>query len=273
MPPHIKSDREKYIHSDSVFSEIFSDPKARMATADELISAMDNDGVDISVVLNYGWSSVSLITDINDYILESITRFPKRLIGFCTAPFDDTDAALREIERCVTAGAKGVGEIRPDISSGRDKIQLLKPVCDYLVEHGLIMSTHSSELESHSYPGKGSATPDLLISLLKLNPNLKLVCAHWGGGLHLQTNNPEIKSMLKNTYFDSAASPFLYQPEIYKSMCDAFGADKLLFGTDYPLLKAKRYFSEIKNINLPTQIEQGILGENARRLLGMGKEN
>jgi uncharacterized protein len=272
MPPHIKLNRDKYIRSDSVFAEIFSDPKSILATADELVSAMDSDGIDISVVLNYGWSSASLTTEVNDYILESIARFPKRLIGFCTAKFDDSDFALREIERCIAADAKGIGEIRPDISPGKDKIALLKPIVDYMVKLNLIMLTHSSETSGHYYPGKGSVTTDLLLSLLKLNPNLKVVCAHWGGDLHLQTNNPEIKNILKNTYFDSAASPFLYSPNIYPSLTAAFGAEKLLFGTDYPLLKAKRYFNEIKTLNMPPATEKGFLGENARRLLGMGKE-
>jgi len=272
MPPHIKSNRDKYIHSDSVFAEIFSDPKSRLATADELIDAMDSDNIDISVVHNYGWNSASLTREVNDYILESIARYSKRLIGFCTASFDDVETAMREIERCLAAGAKGIGEIRPDITPGQDKIGLLKPVTDYLAEHNIIMLTHSSEIDGHHYPGKGSATPDLLLSLVKLNPNLKIVCGHWGGGLHLQTGVPEIKNALKNVFFDSAASPFLYPPEIYQSMVTAFGADKLLFGTDYPLLKAKRYFKEIKTLNLPPSVEKGFMGENARRLLGIGEE-
>jgi len=272
MPPHIKANRDKYVHSDSVFAEIFADPKSRLATADELISSMDNDGVDMSVVLNYGWSSASLTREVNDYLLESIARFPKRLIGFCTARFDNSDAALKEIEMCIAAGAKGVGEIRPDITPGKGKIGLLKPLTDYLSERNIIMLTHSSELDGHSYPGKGSATPDLLLSLIKLNPNLKIVCAHWGGGLHLQTGIPEINNTLHNVYFDSAASPFLYPPDIYQNVITAFGAEKLLFGSDYPLLKTNRYLNEIKNLHLPPAVEKGILGENARRLLKLGEE-
>ena len=75
---------------------------------------MDKDGVDVSVVLNYGWSTQSLCTEINDYILESVARYPKRLVGFCSVVPSEDEAALREVERCIKGGAKGIGELRLD---------------------------------------------------------------------------------------------------------------------------------------------------------------
>ena len=44
---------------------------------------MDEAEIDISVVLNYGWTTHELCIETNDYILESVARFPKRLVGFC----------------------------------------------------------------------------------------------------------------------------------------------------------------------------------------------
>ena len=37
FPPHIKKTRDKYIDNDPVFARLFSNPKAKMVTADELI--------------------------------------------------------------------------------------------------------------------------------------------------------------------------------------------------------------------------------------------
>ena len=82
----IKDNRSHYVASDPGFALIYADEKARIATAEELIDSMDRDGVDISVIVNYGWSTRELCVDTNDYILESIARYPGRLIGFCAVP-------------------------------------------------------------------------------------------------------------------------------------------------------------------------------------------
>jgi predicted TIM-barrel fold metal-dependent hydrolase len=115
FPPQIKKNRSKYIDSDACFAILYSSPQARLATADELIASMDEEGIDISVIANYGWTTHELCVETNDYILESIARYPERLIGFCTVQPQSLQAALDEIERCAKGGIKGVGEIRPDL--------------------------------------------------------------------------------------------------------------------------------------------------------------
>jgi predicted TIM-barrel fold metal-dependent hydrolase len=80
--PQIKKDRSKYIDNDPCFTILYSDSKAELATADELIDSMDKEGIDVSVIVNYGWTTHELCVETNDYILESIARYPRRLIGF-----------------------------------------------------------------------------------------------------------------------------------------------------------------------------------------------
>ena len=53
-------------------------------------------------------------------------------------------------------------------------------------EHGLVITTHSSEPVGHTYAGKGSTTPQVLMRFIEnaqAYPNVKIICAHWGGGL------------------------------------------------------------------------------------------
>src|SRR4030043_145558 len=82
VPPRIKEKRDKYL-GDACFSQLYAEPKARMVTSDELITAMDEYEIDKSVILNLGWTSHELCVETNDYILEAITRYPQRHIGFC----------------------------------------------------------------------------------------------------------------------------------------------------------------------------------------------
>ncbi|MFC1860499.1 amidohydrolase family protein, partial [Chloroflexota bacterium] len=82
--PQIKKNRSKYIDSDPSFAILYSDKKAKLATADELIASMDKAGVDMSVITNIGWTTHELCVETNNYILESVARYPRRLIGFGT---------------------------------------------------------------------------------------------------------------------------------------------------------------------------------------------
>ena len=270
FPPRIIEDRSHYIDKDSAFAHICHNEKTKLATADELIESMDRDGVDVSIIANYGWATHELCVETNDCILESIARYPRRLIGFCAVQPLYCDAAIEEIERCARAGARGIGELRPDLqmSDFTDEAHM-KPIVEALRKHRLILLTHASEPVGHVYPGKGSATPDLLYPFITSFPDLTVVCAHWGGGLPFYALMPEVQQAMANVYFDTAASPFLYNPQIYSQVSQLVGADKILFGSDYPLLAQSRLIREIDSADLPEEAKELILHGNARRLLGI----
>lgn len=272
FPPQIKKNRSRYIDSDPCFAILYSNPKAKLVTADELIASMDRAGVDISVILNIGWTTHELCLETNDYILESISRYPQRLVGFCSVQLQSPEAALKEIERCVRGGIKGVGELRPDMQLlDMCDEQLIDPLVDIMKRHGLIMLIHASEPVGHIYPGKGVVTPEVLYPFIVNNPELAIVCSHWGGGLPFYALMPEVKRAISNVYFDTAASPLLYSPRIYEQAVQLVGADKILFGSDYPLLQQERCLKEIESCNLPEDSRNLILAGNARRLLGINK--
>jgi len=274
FPPGIKKNRGNYIDSDSCFAILYSSPDAKLATADELIASMDKEGIDISIVLNTGWTTHELCVETNDYILESIARYPQRLIGFCTVQPRSLGAALDEIERCAKGGIRGVGEMRPDMQllDLMDE-EVMTPFIEVITKHNLILLTHASEPVGHEYPGKGGITPDILYPLITSFPDLTLVCAHWGGGLPFYALMPEVKKAMSNVFFDTAASPFLYNPQIYNQVSQLVGADKILFGSDYPLLAQSRLLKEIESLDLPEETERLILSGNAQRLLGIKGES
>ncbi len=270
FPPQIKKNRSKYIDSDPCFAILYSEKNAKLATADELIASMDKAGVDISVIANIGWTTHELCVETNDYILESVARYPQRLVGFCTVQPHSYEAAITEIERCAQEGIRGVGEIRPDIQlfDLRDE-EVIEPLIKVIRKHKLILLTHASEPVGHNYPGKGTITPDMLYPFITRYPDLTIVCAHWGGGLPFYALMPEVKQAMNNVLFDTAASPFLYSPQIYNQVIQLVGADKILFGSDYPLLAQNRLLEEIRSLDLPEETRDLILSGNAQRLLGI----
>ena len=268
FPPWLRERRDEYAKSDPCFASLYSQPKARIATAEELLASMDEVGFDVSVLLNAGWASHELCVETNDYILDSVSRHPTRLVGFCAVQPLAEDAAITEVERCAKAGAKGIGELRSDVQGFNfaDK-KRMKPLVDAVLKHDLILLTHSSEPVGHAYSGKGSITPDILYSFITAFPKLKLVCAHWGGGLPFYALMPEVASALANVFFDTAATVFLYSPEIFERVSSIIGSDQILFGTDYPLMHQNRVIAQVQSAQLSGEDKAKILGANARKLL------
>ncbi len=268
--PRIKKNRSQYIDNDPCFAMLYSNKEARLATTDELIASMDKAGIDISVIVNTGWTTHDLCVETNDYILESIARHPKRLIGFCAVQPQAPEAAIVEIERCVRGGIRGIGEMRPDMQLfDLGDEEAMQPVVDALRKYKLILLTHASEPVGHDYPGKGIITPDRLYPFITNFPDLTIVCAHWGGGLPFYALMPEVKQAMKNVFFDTAASPFLYSPRVYNQVIQLVGADRILFGSDYPLLAQARLLQEINSADLSEEEKSLILSGNARRLLSI----
>jgi predicted TIM-barrel fold metal-dependent hydrolase len=270
LPPGLRGNRERYLGRDPCFDLLYKDPKAKIATAEELIASMDRDGINVSVVLNIGWSSHELCHETNDYIMEAVARYPTRLVGFCAIQPLAGEKAMVELERCVKGGAKGIGELRSD-TQGFDFTDrgIMEPMAQAAMEHRLIILTHASEPVGHSYSGKGSITPGVLYSFITNFPDLTLVCAHWGGGLPFYALMPEVAKALSNVYFDTAASPWLYRDDIFRQVTEILGVGKVLYGSDYPLMKQSKLVKSIQSLDISVEAKGMILGGNARKLLSL----
>jgi uncharacterized protein len=276
LTPAIKQNRRRYLEKDAAFVSIYSGEKAKIATIDDLITAMDRDEVDFSVVVNYSWTTHALCVETNNGILEGIASYPKRLAGFCGVNSLTDDASLKEIERCAKAGARGIGELRIDLQPlDYTKKDIIKPFAEIAREHSLMVMVHASlmvmvhasEPVGHVYPGKGTATPGLVYAFIQQLKDVPVICGHWGGGLPFYTLMPEVREALENVYYDTAASPFLYRPDIYNIVTQLVGADRILFGSDFPVMAQNRIKDEIKNSELSKEDKEEILANNARRLL------
>ena len=267
-PPHFDSLRASLSARDATFSCLYSNPRARLATADDLVDDMDRDGVDVSVVMGLGWCDRDLAREANEYIIRSVERFPDRLIGFCSVNPGWGSEAVHEVERCANAGTRGIGELHPDTQDfDITDAELLSGFMEAARRLRLPVLLHCSEPVGHSYPGKGRNTPDKVYRFIQNFPDNVIICAHWGGGLPFYALMPEVPRVMSNVYFDSAASPFLYRSEIFSQVSGLVGADRILFASDYPLMRAARALGQVEEACLNQQAREAITGANAQVLL------
>jgi uncharacterized protein len=267
FPPEITANRARYQRDDAWFGLLYENPKATTACVEDLISAMDEAGVDKTVVFGFGWSDHGLCAETNDYTLDAVARYPDRLIGFCNVNPARGDKAVKEIVRCVEAGMCGLGELMPNGQGyALDDVDVMAPIAAVCRSYDIPIMTHTSEPVGHDYCGKGTVGPRTVYRFVQAFPETKVVCAHWGGGIPFYELMPEVKRAMRNVYYDTAASTLLYDAQIFPLMYQLIGK-KILFGTDYSLLHPRIFIDHIRQSGLSEEGQVDVLGENARRLL------
>lgn len=264
FPPGLIAGREKYLPRDERFARLYADPRARMATAEEVVVEMDRTGVALSVVFGFPFRDQGLCREVNDYVLEAVASWPGRLAGLaCVAPREP--GAPAELARCLDGGMRGCGELAPGASAA--DIDGLADVAGLLRERGLPLMLHANEPVGHHYPGKGAFGPEACVTCAAAYPGLKLVFAHLGGGTFLYEAMPELRRTLADAYYDTSALPYLYDTDIYRAVEATAGARKLLFGSDYALLSPSRYLEGLDT--LAPDARAAVCGDNARKVFAL----
>lgn len=269
FPPSMIARREALVRSEPVFGELYADPEARMATAAELLAAMDEAGVDHAVIAGFAWSSETHCRAHNDALLEAARDSGGRLSAFCSVPLGSSAVAAAELARCAAAGARGFGELRAealgvDLRGGQ--------VAEALAEgaqHGLPLLLHASEPVGHAYAGKEGQSLGPLWSFIEAHPEVTTILAHLGGGLPFYAFMPEVAAVFARTYVDTAAVPWLYRPDVYPVLIRLIGGDRILFSSDFPLRHPARDLAVLRSAGIASADLDLILGGTAARLLGL----
>jgi len=268
FPPEIIENRSKYVGDQKWFSRLYGDRSARMASARGLVEEMDRCGVERAVACGFAWDDFDLYVRTNDYIADAVSRFPDRLVGFANVP-PLHPRALEELERCAGMGLRGVGELKP-MGQGfaLDDTDALAPFAGAAAAHSLPLLIHVSEPVGRQYPGKGYTSPGKAYRFARRFPELRLIFAHWGGGLVFYELMPDVHQELANVFYDCSANPYLYDPGIFRLLMDSPAAGKILFASDYPLLKLDDCLGDVRDSGLADPAMEALMGGNAQELLG-----
>lgn len=265
FPEEVVQDRARFLTRDRWFGETFGHPKAITARPEDLIASMDAAGIARSVVCAWPWRDMALCRMHNDDLAEVGRSHPER-ISWLGIVNPTHSGAAAEVARCVELGAVGIGELNAD---GQDfawerprEVAAFAEVCIAL---DLPILIHTSEPVGHLYPGKGTATIAKLLSFLEAFPALRVVMAHWGGGLPLYELMPEVARATQNVVYDSAASTYLYRFDIFPIVERLVGQRRILFGSDYPVLKQRTFLSKTLASGMSEAAIPDVLGANAMR--------
>ncbi|MCL4540901.1 MAG: amidohydrolase family protein [Chloroflexi bacterium] len=260
FPPEIIAHRASWCIRDAWFGALYASPKARLSTAEDLIASMDKAQVTTTCVHAFGWKDTGAGKFHNAYLLDSARRFPGRILSFAyaTPHYIPADLAL----------FSGIGEWMPDgqgfsLAHHQQLASVLEAA--YLLDLPVLI--HTSELTGHYYPGKGTVYPQLIVALASAFPNNQFIAAHWGGGLPFYELMPEVRDQLKRVFYDTAASSLLYDTAIYPLIEQIGLQHKVLWGSDFPLIRQERDIARIHNATISATFRGLLLGTNAYTLL------
>ena len=260
FPPDVVLKREEFWRRDGWFGALYRAPTAKIATAEDLIAAMDRSGVAVSVVLAFGWHDGALGRMHNAYLLDAARRYPGRLVPFAHVAPDDADPDLD--------GFAGIGEWMPEGQGFTlDEHGRLAAQLGAARERNIPILSHVSEPVGHAYPGKSNVTPAQIWRLARAFPNNRFIAAHWGGGLLFYELMPKVRQDLQNVWYDTAAGRLLYAETIYAAALRVLSPEKILWGSDFPVLSQRLDLRALRRVGLDDAAQQAILGGNCRALL------
>lgn len=266
LPPSIIQARSEYMAADRWFGLLYASPRSRLASAPDLIASMDRAGIDAAVCFGFGFRDNEICRRCNDYVLEAAAQWPDRIIPLAVvSPAEE--GGIREAQRCLDAGAAGIGELMPDGQEFSLQDERLTTLIQMLEAANAPLMLHVNELVGHRYPGKGQVGPEDTYALANAHPGLKLILAHWGGGLPFYELMPCARGALTNVWYDTAASPLLYDDRIF-SLVARWAPNKVIFGTDYPLLTQRHFIDRVLSLEIPAKELQAMLASNLLAALG-----
>lgn len=249
-------------------------------TCDRMVEIMDAEGIDM----------VAVVGPEDEYLAKVHRQYPDRIIPFMRVSMPDLRNNLREElakmrHYILNEGFFGFGEFHPDINGYNLYTQEIIAVMELAQELNVPVNIHASEPVGHFYYGKSQNPFEEYYWLAKRYPDLKLILAHWGGGLCFYESIPYVRETLKNVYYDTTASKLFFDTtKSLETISKIVNPRKIFYGSDYPLLLHPELHpdelnprflwdrSDFLSAEISSHILDGIMGDNFAEFMKIQKK-
>lgn len=229
----------------------------RVGSLQTLLENSEKAGIDRCVVHSVATSPKQVET-INDFIKAEVDAHPDRLSGFGTLHQDYEDK-IGEAQRIMDMGLKGI-KLHPDTQMFNVDDERMLPLYDF-VQGKLPVLLHCGDYRyDFSHPRR-------VARICRMFPKLTVIGAHFGGWSVWEEAYEYLKDT--NCMLDTSSSSALTGPELFEKLIHAYGADRLLFGTDFPMWDSVEELKRFMNVRLTNEEREKILFRNAENLLNL----
>ena len=228
-------------------------------TVEDLIERGGKAGIDKFIVQSVA-TTPKQVKSINEFIAGEVRKRPDKLVGLGTL-HPESECIKEDIDYLVSLGLKGV-KLHPDIQAFKiDDYRCLK-IYEICEEKGLPLLLHTGDYR-YDY-----SNPNRLLPILNIYTNLKVIGAHFGGW-SIWEEACEKYAGIPNFYVDCSSSFNYMTPKTALSIIRRYGADRVLFGTDYPMWEAESEMKFFLSLGLDETEKECILNINARNLFNL----
>ena len=272
-------------------------------TLDERVDMLKEAGIDLQVLCvgaNQPYfpkvdDAVGAARFLNDLYAGVATGYDGRFAAFGAVPLPHVDAAIEEAGRCLeTLGMLGLNTGTSIGGRPLDDPEFA-PFFAELDRRGAVLFLHPQGIGAPMTDAYGlswmvgGCFEDTVTSLRLVMsglttryPNVNIIVPHLGGTLPflmqriddavhrqlLQGGHPAVNKpseAVRSLYFDTVNG----YPAALRCSCEAFGADHIMLGTDFPYLLFKPCVEYIQQSGLPADDIEMILEKSAQQLLGL----
>lgn len=249
---HIFPDKiaEKAVDSISHFYNLPMDYP--VGNADALVKSGSQIGVTHYLVCSTATIAAQVVS-INSFIMEECKKHPE-FVGFGTL-HPDFENIEEEVERCIAGGLKGI-KLHPDFQQFHIDDDKAFKIYEAIRGRLPVLIHMGDSRFDYSRPIR-------LENVVKNLPDLKVFAAHLGG---YERWDEAISCLYyDNIRFDTCSSLDFISAEYARDIIHGFGADKVFWGTDFPMWDHGEELLRFKNLNLTDSENRVILSENFKK--------
>lgn len=239
----------------------------RCDNASHVLTVMDRFGIDLTVL-----SSIEAIfydfRGANERIEQVLLACPERLYGYIVVnpnyPHESQELIGRYAEHPQFLGVK----MHPSWHNKAIDGTAFAPLFASCEKHGLPVLIHSYVVDDAA---DQVSSPERILRVAKRHAN-PLIIAHMGGNHHrmiramLDEGNPAHVFTDISTGRERASQLYAWSVRRVEDAVQALGAEKILFGTDFPPLDPSISFGMMRDAQLSVDEQEAIYWRNARRI-------
>ena len=251
---HIYPDKIAQKASDHT-GDFYSMPSLLDGKTSTLLEYGEKAGIEHFVVQSVA-TTPSQVSSINNFIANSVCQSNGKFTGLGTL-HPDSDDIEADISEIINLGLKGV-KLHPDIQQFKiDDYRMLKiyELCEDRLP--ILMHTGDSRFDY--------SNPNRMKPILEIYTKLTVIGAHLGGWSMWDRAVDDLKGY-KNFYVDCSSSLYAISPKKATEVIRAYGADRVMFATDYPMWSPKQELERFYALDLSKAEQEQILYKTAEKL-------
>lgn len=236
--------------------DFYQYPMFKEGSVSAMLAAVEGSPITHHIIYSVA-TKPSNVESINDFIAAECEKHPN-FVGFM-AMHQDYPNPETEIERAIGLGLRGM-KLHPDTQKVNMDDERLMRIYE-LIEGRMPLVVHCGDYRSDfSHPRR-------MKRILHEFPSLVVDAAHFGGWSVFDLAVEYLEN--ENCFLDMSSSQKFLGRRRTRELCEIYGADRILFGSDFPMWNPSEEFEMFESLDFPKADFEKMIWHNAERFVGM----